>query len=126
MDSQNKLPHNWSKWRTDTSLRGVSASASKWVYVHVFSSTKECLTYLRKKGYVSKATSPHIYGKDNIMLDKAKFTDRKLAIWFGNETRGLSDEALNAYKQCIQLPMSGIVESLNLSVTTGIILYQAV
>ena len=48
----------------------------------------------------------------------------KLAVWFGNESRGLSDMAIENSKACINIPMYGIVESLNLGTTSGIVLYE--
>jgi tRNA (guanosine-2'-O-)-methyltransferase len=47
----------------------------------------------------------------------------KLAIWFGNESRGINDRAVENSKACINIPMYGIIESLNLGTSTGIILY---
>ncbi len=43
-------------------------------------------------------------------------------MWFGNESRGISVEALNEADMCIQIPMGGIVESLNLGTSAGIVL----
>ena len=43
-------------------------------------------------------------------------------MWFGNESKGISDEVTESADMCIQIPMGGIVESLNLGTSTGIIL----
>lgn len=48
--------------------------------------------------------------------------DRPLCLIFGSEQRGLSDEARAACDQLFQIPMFGMVESLNVSVAAGIAL----
>lgn len=49
---------------------------------------------------------------------------KKLAVWFGNEARGISDTAVSHSAACVQIEMYGIVESLNLATSTGIVLYE--
>jgi len=48
----------------------------------------------------------------------------RLAVWFGHESRGISDIAIENSIACINIPMSGIIESLNLGTATGIVLYE--
>ena len=43
---------------------------------------------------------------------------------FGNEHRGLSDEAIKGADEKIYIPMKGMVQSLNISVTAGIVMYE--
>ena len=45
-------------------------------------------------------------------------------MWFGNEHRGLTREALERADQHVTIPMRGRVESLNLSVTAAVALYE--
>ncbi|PHR54987.1 MAG: RNA methyltransferase [Arcobacter sp.] len=48
-------------------------------------------------------------------------------IFFGSETKGIPSEVLEAYpKQCITIPMTKEGRSLNLAISTGIILYEAI
>lgn len=108
--------------RSNKHLTNISVGANKWVFVKYFNSTSECVQYLRKNLYTIAVTSSHQKGKDNINLYEGIFTQRRLAVWFGNESKGISDEAVNAADMCIQIPMGGIVESLNLGTSTGIIL----
>lgn len=61
-------------------------------------------------------------GKQNVNLYEETFTQKRLAVWFGNESKGISDDAVDAADLCIQIPIGGIVESLNLGTSTGIIL----
>lgn len=48
----------------------------------------------------------------------------KIALVCGNETFGVSDEALKLCDLIVELPMFGINKSLNVVVSTGIVLYQ--
>lgn len=48
-------------------------------------------------------------------------------IFFGSETKGIPEEVLNAHpEQCVTIPMTKEGRSLNLAVSTGIILYEAI
>jgi tRNA (guanosine-2'-O-)-methyltransferase len=115
---------SWSEMRTADTLNNTSVSAIKWTFVKVFKSSKECFDYLEKNNFTSFGTSPHIKGKINVSLDQGIFTQKKLAVWFGTETSGMSDYAINKCANLIQIPMAGIIESFNLSVSTGIVLYE--
>lgn len=108
--------------RTNKHLTNISVGANKWVFVKYFNSTDECIIHLKKNLYTIAVTSSHKKGKNNINLYEETFTQRRLAVWFGNESGGISDEAVNSADVCIQIPMGGVVESLNLGTSTGIIL----
>jgi tRNA (guanosine-2'-O-)-methyltransferase len=51
-------------------------------------------------------------------------TYTRLAVWFGNESRGISDTAVDRSEFCVSIPMFGMIESLNLGTTSGIVLYE--
>lgn len=121
-DGKLKLPDDWQKMRDNPHFLKLSASGIKWIYMKIFSSTSECLDYLAKKNYTNVGTSPHQLGKKNVMLSQGKYTQKHLAVWFGNETNGLSQEASDACDFCIQIPMYGIIESMNLSSSASIVL----
>lgn len=108
--------------RSNKNLSNLSVGASKWVFVKHFNTTSECIAHLKKNLYTLVVTSSHEKGKKNIDLYEETFTQKRLAVWFGNEAKGISDEAVNSADMCIQIPMGGIVESLNLGTSTGIIL----
>lgn len=108
--------------RRNKHLSNISVGANKWVFVKHFNTTNKCISYLRKNLYAIAVTSSHQKGKNNIDLYEATFTQKRLAVWFGNESKGISDEAVDNADVCIQIPMGGIVESLNLGTSTGIIL----
>lgn len=125
VDGSKLLPKDWETMRTRNSLNKISVSAIKWSYVKTFPTTEECVNYLKKKGFVSFVTSPHQKGKVNTDLEECNFTRKKLAVWFGNESKGISQKAVDEAYACINIPMCGIIESLNLGTCTGIVLYEA-
>jgi tRNA (guanosine-2'-O-)-methyltransferase len=45
-------------------------------------------------------------------------------VWFGNEGIGISNAALENSELCVNIPMFGIIESLNLGTSSGIVLYE--
>ena len=124
VDSRRSLPDDWEQMRERKSLSKTSVSAIKWSFVKRFDSTEQCLDHLERYRYISVVTSPHIKGKKNHILHEADYTQPKLAIWFGNESRGISEAAVERSDFCISIPMFGMIESLNLGTTTGIVLYE--
>ncbi|MCA3144283.1 MAG: TrmH family RNA methyltransferase [Pseudanabaena sp.] len=124
VDSRRALPDDWQDMRQRKSLSETSVSAIKWSFVKRFDSTEACLAHLAKNRFTSIVTSPHVKGMKNYVLHEADYTHPKLAVWFGNESRGVSEEAVAGSECCISIPMFGIIESLNLGTTTGIVLYE--
>jgi tRNA (guanosine-2'-O-)-methyltransferase len=125
IDPRKSLPDNWQDMRERPSLSGTSVSAVKWTFVRRFDSTDECFDYLEKKNFKSIVTSPHVKGKTSIYLHEGDYTTHsKLAVWFGNEARGISDRAVERSEMCVAIPMFGMIESLNLGTSSGIVLYE--
>ena len=125
VDPSNALPDDWQDMRERRSLSKPSVSAVKWTFVRRFDSTSSCLEHLEKKGFVSVVTSPHVKGKTNVFLHEGDYTPHtKLAVWFGNETRGISKLAVEVAEMCVAIPMFGMIESLNLGTSSGIVLYE--
>ena len=124
IDPRSELPEEWQEMREDSKLLKLSASAVKWSFVKIFKSTQSCFEYLENKEFISVVTSPHIKGKTNVELSKGNYTQWKLAIWFGNEFKGISQMAIDRSKACINIEMYGIIESFNLATSTGIVLYE--
>lgn len=125
VDPRGALPSDWHDMRERKSLSKTSVSAIKWSFVKRFDTTEECLEHLKKNRFVSIVTSPHIKGRKNAVLHEADYTAyTKLAVWFGNESRGISDLAVKHSEMCVGIPMFGMIESLNLGTTSGIVLYE--
>jgi tRNA (guanosine-2'-O-)-methyltransferase len=124
VDGKKRLPEEWEEMRERKSLLKPSVSAIKWSFVKTFSSTEECIEHLERKRFISIATSPHTKGKTNVFLQNGNYTQKRLAVWFGNEARGISDIAVENCEACVQIEMAGIIESMNLATSTGIVLYE--
>lgn len=125
IDTRKSLPDDWQDMRDRKSLSKTSVSAIKWSFVKRFDSTEACLAHLEKNNFVSIVTSPHVKGKRNEILHEVDYTEHaKLAVWFGNESRGISDLAVERSAMCIGIPMFGMIESLNLGTSSGIVLYE--
>ncbi|MBR7621777.1 RNA methyltransferase [Phenylobacterium sp. 20VBR1] len=125
VDPRRSLADDWQELRTGKKLSGTSASAVKWTFVKRFDSTDECFDYLEKKHFKSIVTSPHVKGKASIFLDEGDYTTHaKLAVWFGSEAVGISDRAVERAETCVSIPMFGMIESLNLGTSSGIVLYE--
>ena len=119
------IPDDWQEMRATRALNAISASAIKWSFVRKFADTEQCLAHLEKNGFVSIVTSPHTKGRQNVVLHDADYTTfTKLAVWFGNEGTGISRLAVERSALCVNIPMFGIIESLNLGTSSGIVLYE--
>lgn len=126
IDGQKRLEDNLEAIRHRKSLLKHSNGAVKWTYVKVFNDTESCFELLTKNGFTSLGTSPHNLCEKQIKLTESDLTEPKLAIWFGEESKGLSKTAIEMCKFCLTIDMKGKVESLNLSTTTGIVMYEAI
>lgn len=98
-----------------------SASATKWIPRRKFKSIRECYAALRAEGFAIYAT--HL-GKKSVSLYELDLT-KKAALVFGNEHRGVSTEASEMADADFQIPMAGMIQSLNVSVACAVSLYEA-
>lgn len=60
----------------------------------------------------------------SIPLDTIEWKDN-VALFFGHEVEGLAQELIELMDECVEIPMQGEKESLNVSVTGGIVMYEA-
>ncbi|MDR4989216.1 MAG: RNA methyltransferase [Bacteroidales bacterium] len=102
----------------------VALGATKWLSLHKYDrqefNTIDCILALKKKGYRIVATSPH---KGECLLEELP-VDNKLALMFGTELKGLTDEAVSMADAFVKIPMEGFTESFNISVSAAICLYH--
>ncbi|MDF7777158.1 RNA methyltransferase [Sphingomonas sp. AOB5] len=125
VDPHGELPDDWQELRGDRAISKRSVSAVKWTFVKRFDSTEACFDHLEANNFESIVTSPHVKGKRNVLLDEGDYTAfTKLAVWFGSEATGISDLAVARSTMCVSIPMFGMVESLNLGTSSGIVLYE--
>ena len=98
-----------------------SSSAAKWLTVYQFENAEECFTELRKK--YSKILTTHL-SSDAVNLYDINFTG-SIALVFGNEHSGVSEEIRQLADGNFIIPQSGIIRSLNISVACAVTLYEA-
>ena len=98
-----------------------SASARKWVLTHKHSSIDECFDCLRKEGKKILTTGMSNEARSLYAID---FTE-PIAIVFGNEHAGVSEEAILKADGNMLIPQVGMIQSLNISVACAVTLYEA-
>ncbi len=98
-----------------------SSSAKKWLTVHQFEDATECFSSLRKS-YSSILTTHLTTGAVGLYdLDLTK----SVALVFGNEHNGVSEEIRSLADGNFVIPQVGIIRSLNISVACAVTLYEA-
>jgi tRNA (guanosine-2'-O-)-methyltransferase len=98
-----------------------SSSAAKWLTIHQFENAEECFFSLRKR--YSKILTTHL-SSDAVSLHQIDFT-KSIALVFGNEHSGVSDEIRAFADGNFVIPQVGIIQSLNISVACAVTLYEA-
>ena len=98
-----------------------SSSAAKWLTVHQFENVEECFTELRKK--YGRIMTTHL-GSGSVNLHDIDFTE-SIALVFGNEHSGVSEEIRALADGNFVIPQVGIIRSLNISVACAVSLYEA-
>ena len=86
-----------------------------------FPTTVDAINELKREGFT-------VYGveqvENSIMLDKIEILQKKVALVFGNEISGVSQEALDICDTCIEIPQYGTKHSINLAVSVGIVVWE--
>lgn len=108
--------------RLKTEGLGSSATAKKWVNVYAYNDIQLCYSILKNQGFTILTSKLNETSKSLYDLD---FATNKIALVFGNEKNGLSDNAYNLADGNFNIPQIGIVESLNISVACAVSLYEA-
>ncbi|MBK6935495.1 MAG: RNA methyltransferase [Chitinophagaceae bacterium] len=111
----NKIPRH-KKWGARS-----SSSAAKWLTVYQFENAEECFAQLRKR--YSKILTTHL-SSDAVNLYEVNMTE-PIALVFGNEHSGVSDEIRALSDGNFIIPQVGIIRSLNISVACAVTLYEA-
>jgi tRNA (guanosine-2'-O-)-methyltransferase len=99
----------------------TSASAEKWVSVEVHPDLNSALNFVRAQNMQVLAAHLSSEAVDYRDVDYTKPT----CILMGNEKHGVSTEAASLADKHIIIPMLGMVQSLNVSVATAVILFEA-
>lgn len=89
-----------------------------WEYIE---NVSDAIAQLKNDGY----TIAGIEQTDaSVLLTDYTFNTEKIAVVFGNEVDGVSDEVINELDVCIEIPQFGTKHSLNVSVCAGIVLWE--
>ena len=107
-------PHR--KWSEKT-----SSSAAKWLTIHQFTDAEECFAALRKN--YKKIYTTHL-SSDAVSLHELNLIE-PVALIFGNEHSGVSEEIIAMADGNFIIPQVGIIKSLNISVACAVSLYEA-
>ena len=110
MESQNKFNPN---------LR-VTKGAETWVEVERLPHSLDSIRNIKNRGYKIVAVSPE---KNATLLPDFQITE-PVALVFGTEAEGVTDEILNFADETLAIPMYGFTRSFNVSVAAAICVYE--
>lgn len=99
----------------------AGSNVRKWIDVRHFTDREQCFIAIRKKYKHIWAT--HL-GEDSVSLYDLNLCDSSVLV-FGNEHTGISQESLAHCDGNFTIPMHGFAQSLNVSVSCAIALYEA-
>lgn len=94
---------------------GVSKGTHRWLDVIRYESPAACTSRLTEAGY-----RLYVAAMGSTVAPVGLPANRKLALVFGNEHRGVSEEMGKLCHGTFSIPMRGFVESLNVSVAAAI------
>lgn len=105
----------------------VTQGSSKWIDLIRYneegtSNTAACFRHLQDQGYRIYATSPHAEGMELPEIP----IEEKVALVFGTEMEGLTEEALELAHDTVRIPMFGFTESFNISVCVALCLHTLI
>ena len=110
-----KIPRH-KKWGSRS-----SSSAAKWLTIHQFEDTIECMEAVQKK--YNRIFTTHL-GSGSVSLYEIDLV-KSTALVFGNEHSGVSDEVRKLADGNFIIPQVGMIHSLNISVACAVSLYEA-
>ncbi len=99
----------------------IALGTDKWIDINRHATTADAVKALRKEGYRIIATTPH---HKSCTPETFDVTKGKFALIFGTEKTGVSDEILAKADEFLQIPMCGMVDSLNVSASAAILIYM--
>ena len=101
--------------------KNSSTATNKWLDYRIHHSTKAALRRLKNEGWqlVAAALDP---AAESIF--EADLCAPRIALLFGNEKTGLSPEALKLADRRVMIPMRGIAQSMNVSVSAALCIYE--
>ena len=104
----------------DVAIHKTALGAEDTVTWQHFPSVTECIDALRAEGYCIVAVE-QVQGSHN-MLDWHE--SRPTAVIFGNEVKGVCQDAVDMADYCLEIPQIGTKHSLNVSCTAAMVMWQ--
>ena len=102
----------------------VAQGAGKWITLNKYkrsqNNTAECIKALKTEGYSIVATA--LVDGPVAELEELPVENEKIALCFGCEEFGLSEQLINSADHVVKLPMHGFTQSFNISVTVALCL----
>lgn len=107
-------PHN--------DIRKTALGATESVDWEYYEKTENAIKYLKPNGYIiiSIEQVEKSIMLNNFTIDKNK----KYALIFGNEVKGVQQHIVDMSDYCIEIPQEGTKHSLNISVSVGVVLWD--
>lgn len=102
------------------SSKRITQGAHRWMDIRRWTDPKNCLQTLKDRGYLICATS----FENAVPIETVQF-DGPIALIFGNEREGVSQEALQMADLRCYIPMVGFTRSFNVSVAAALVLHEA-
>jgi tRNA G18 (ribose-2'-O)-methylase SpoU len=96
-----------------------STDSVEWEY---FPQTSEAIFKLKNLGYKIVAIE-QMEGSTDLLNYNTEINER-LALIFGNEVNGISEDIINQIDVCIEIPQFGTKHSFNIAVSAGIVLWH--
>lgn len=98
----------------------VSKGAETWVKIEKQAHSLETIKEIQSRGYRVVAVSPE---KNAVSLPDFQIQE-PVALVFGTEWEGVSEEFLELCDETLSIPMYGFTQSFNVSVAAAIVLYE--
>jgi 23S rRNA (guanosine2251-2'-O)-methyltransferase len=86
-----------------------------------FKKTEDAVSYCRERRYTIYAIEQ---ANNSLPLNIISPGDEKMALIFGNEVYGVSQEVVNVSDAVVEIPQLGTKHSLNIAVSVGIVLWE--
>ncbi len=107
-------PHN--------DIRKTALGATESVDWEYFNTTEDAVKLLKSEGYIIISIEQ---AENSILLQDFQIdTEKKYALIFGNEVKGVQQHIVDISNYCIEIPQEGTKHSLNISVSAGVVLWD--
>ncbi len=104
-------------------IHKTALGATDTVHWQYFETTIDAVQAAKAKGY-SICAIEQVH--NSTPLQEFEYDNSSIALVFGNEVNGVSDEVLAQANNCLEIPQYGSKHSLNISVSVGVVLWELI